>query len=132
MTIFQKDVHQTTREYKITTVVVSLITYLVALVSIIAVNWAHIKRKIKRKIPLIKRKVILWWNSPPKDNPAKDSSGSGASAQSASQSGKAPVSKSEDKGKQPETSNEKVDEESGIIEGTGESSKPRSPWHLWQ
>jgi hypothetical protein len=47
MTIFQKSVEQTTREYKITTVVVSLITYLIALLSIIAVNWvAHSKPHI--------------------------------------------------------------------------------------
>lgn len=46
MTIFQKSVEQTTREYKVTTVVVSLITYLVALLSIIAVNWAATKHHI--------------------------------------------------------------------------------------
>jgi hypothetical protein len=60
MTIFQKNVDQTTQEYKVTTVVVSLITYLAALVSIIVVNWAHIKRK-----------VLPWWTSPT-SSPVKD------------------------------------------------------------
>jgi hypothetical protein len=43
--IFQKDVDQTTREYKITTVVVSLVTYLVAVISMLVVNRDHIKHK---------------------------------------------------------------------------------------
>ena len=51
MTIFQKDNDaETTWEYKVTTVSVSLLTYLVAIVSIIAVDWEHVKHK-----------CVGWW-----------------------------------------------------------------------
>lgn len=43
-----------------------------------------------------------------------------------------PASRLNEKGKYPEASNEKVDVESGINEGTGESSKAKSPWHIWR
>jgi hypothetical protein len=50
MTIFQKDNAADTKwEYKITTVSVSLLTYLVALTSIIAVNWGDIKRNLSSR-----------------------------------------------------------------------------------
>jgi hypothetical protein len=46
MAIFQKDnTVETTWEYKITTVSVSLLTYLVAIISGIAVDWEHVKHK---------------------------------------------------------------------------------------
>ena len=51
MTIFQKDnAAETTWEYKITTVSVSLLTYLVVIASVIAVDWEHVKHK-----------CIEWW-----------------------------------------------------------------------
>jgi len=46
MAIFQKDDPvETTWEYKITTVLVSLLTYLVAIISVIAVDTEHVKYK---------------------------------------------------------------------------------------
>jgi len=109
MSIFQKDVDQTTREYKITTVVVSLITYLVALISIIAVNWDHIKRK-----------VLLWWNTPPTRNPLEDNSASVPEVTPLGPTPNSPVSRPEDKEKKVEASNKQVDLESGVNEGAGE------------
>ena len=51
MAIFQKtDAAETRREYKVTTVSVSLLTYLVAIASIIAVNWVHVKQR-----------CVRWW-----------------------------------------------------------------------
>lgn len=51
MAIFQKDnAAQTTWEYKITTVSVSLLTYLVAIASVIAVDWEHVKHR-----------CVQWW-----------------------------------------------------------------------
>ena len=51
MAIFQKDnAAETTWEYKITTVSVSLLTYLVVIASVIAVDWEHVKHK-----------CIEWW-----------------------------------------------------------------------
>jgi hypothetical protein len=60
MSIFQKDDASETRwEYKVTTVSVSLFTYLVALISMIAVNWANIKHMYSK-----------WWQKwhPPSNN----------------------------------------------------------------
>ncbi|KAI0397628.1 hypothetical protein F5Y17DRAFT_454784 [Xylariaceae sp. FL0594] len=48
MQIFQKDVAQTKWEYKVALVTVSLSTYLVALISIVAVDWEGSKRRGSR------------------------------------------------------------------------------------
>jgi hypothetical protein len=131
MTIFQKDINQTTREYKITTVVVSLITYLVALISIIAVNWDH----IERKMPLwwmvareIARKPLLWWRTQGTKEGLVDNSASRPKVPPLGAT-KSPASKPEDKGKKPEASDEKVDVESGT--NAGESSKSKPLWRVW-
>jgi hypothetical protein len=81
MSIFQKDdASETRREYKVTMVSGSLFTYLVVLVSMIAVNWGHIKRK------------YLKWQR--KWHPASDNSTAEGSAESApgAQGGPAPAS----------------------------------------
>ena len=120
MTIFQKDIDQTTREYKITTVVVSLITYLVALISIIAVNWDHIKRKF-----------LLWWNTPQTKGP-EDNSASKTQAPPVGPTPKSPASRPEDNKKKAEAKDKQVDVESGVNEGAGESSKPKPHWKIWR
>ena len=66
-----------------------------------------------------------------KNNPAKDGCASVPIAQSGGGSGKAPEPKIEDKEKKDEASNAQVDVERGTNKGTGESSKFRSPWHIW-
>jgi hypothetical protein len=120
MTIFQKDIDQTTREYKITTVVVSLITYLVALISIIAVNWDHTKRKF-----------LLWWNTPQTKGP-EDNSASKTQAPPVGPTPKSPASRPEDNEKKAEAKDKQVDVESGVNEGAGESSKPKPHWKIWR
>jgi len=121
MTIFQKDVDQTTREYKITTVVVSLITYLVALISVIAVDWDHIKRK-----------VLLWWNTSRSKGHVDDNPTSVTGVTPPSPTPKSPESRTEDNEKNVEASNEQVDVERGVNEGTGESSKPKHSWTFFK
>ncbi|PMD38647.1 hypothetical protein L207DRAFT_42246 [Hyaloscypha variabilis F] len=123
MTIFQKDVDQTTREYKITTVVVSLITYLVALISIIAVNWDHLKRKFH-----------LWWNTPQTKVPVEDNSTSKPQVPPVGPTPESPAPRPEDNENKAEASKEQVDVESGVNEVTGEGSKPKSSWarKIWR
>jgi hypothetical protein len=71
MAIFQKDdLAETTWEYEVMTVSVSLLTYLVAVVSIIAVNWEHFKSR-----------CLKWWRQ---RHPASDNSAEGGSIGSAS------------------------------------------------
>jgi len=50
MQIFQKDIAQTKWEYKVALVTVSLFTYLVALVSIIAIDWKGFNHR-----------ALRWW-----------------------------------------------------------------------
>lgn len=134
MTIFQKDIEQTTQEYKITTVVVSLITYLVALISIIAVNWDHIKRRIPLwwdSAKATERKSLLWLSILLTNGSVKASVASVPQVPPLGPTAKSPASRS-GKGKSPEASNEKVDVESGINERAGESSKANPSWHIWR
>ena len=71
MTIFQKrDQVETTWEYEVMTVSVSIITYVVAAASIIAVNWRHVKRS-----------SLKWWRQ---GYPAADYGASEGSVGSAS------------------------------------------------
>ena len=98
MTIFQKSVEQTTREYKITMVVVSLTTYLV----IIAVNWGHIKRHISKR-----------WKSGRENTPVKDNSDDAPEpAQPACPAPTSQESKTGDTEKKAGVSNEQQDIES--------------------
>ncbi len=48
LTIFQKDIAETTWEYMVTTVSVSVLTYLVAIASVIAVDWGRVRRRYLR------------------------------------------------------------------------------------
>jgi hypothetical protein len=80
MKIFQKrDQAETTWEYEVMTVSVSLITYVVAALSIIAVNWGHVKRC-----------SLKWWHQgyPASDYGASEGSVGSASDTQASQTEK--------------------------------------------
>jgi hypothetical protein len=121
MTIFQKSIDQTTREYKTTTVVVSLITYLVALLSIIAVNWDHIKRKIPH-LTSGQEKGAMKGNPDSAPVPVQPAN---------------PVPTSEESRpgnteKKTASSSEPQDLESAINEGASEAAKLRSSWHKWR
>lgn len=64
MDIFKKDIAQTRWEYKVTIVSLSLFTYLLAFISIIAVDWAGFKRKQlpwwKQAVKLLAPIAALW------------------------------------------------------------------------
>jgi hypothetical protein len=118
MTIFQKSVDQTTREYKVTMVVVSLITYLVALLSVIAVNWPHNKNK-----------VLKWWKTRLQHTPVKDNSDTAPIPAQAA--GSAPIpqeSKTRDTERKAGPSNEQQDLESASNEEGGKRARFRSWW----
>jgi hypothetical protein len=119
MTIFQKSVNQTTREYKITTVVVSLITYLVALLSMIFVNRHHIKRKIDH---------LMWKQEKGCEKGKSDS----APEQPAGPVPTSQEARPGDTEKNTTSSNEPQDLESAINEGASEAAKFRSSWHKWR
>ncbi|KAE9372640.1 hypothetical protein N431DRAFT_244483 [Stipitochalara longipes BDJ] len=118
MTIFQKSVDQTTHEYKVTTVVVSLITYLVAIASVIAVDWVHIKRIILKWRDFVLKKSSVNGNSDPEtvpENPA----------------GPSHKSRPGDNEKKSGQSNAPQDVESAIDEEAGQATKSRFSWQKW-
>ncbi|GAW23843.1 hypothetical protein ANO14919_134200 [Xylariales sp. No.14919] len=78
MEIFQKDVAQTKWEYKVSVVSVSLLTYLVAFASIVAVDWEGFKHKYLRRWGNFKGRY-LWWRKPA----SNDSTAQGVAAPSA-------------------------------------------------
>jgi len=128
------DVEQTTQEYKTTTVIVSLITYLVALISIIAVNWEEIKRKASLwcdSARVLERKSLLWWNTLRTKGSVKASSDSEPQIPPVDPTSKTPASRPEERGKSPDVSNEKVDVESSTNELVGGSYKAKPLWHIW-
>jgi hypothetical protein len=113
MTIFQKDnTAETTWEYKVTTVSVSLLTYLVAIASIIAVNWNHVK---------VKQKSVQWWQRLASHyRPAPCMQASPAPA--------TPESKPEEAGILTGSTSGAKDPENGVDEEVGEVVKRRFPW----
>jgi hypothetical protein len=123
MTIFQKSITQTTREYKITMIVVSLITYLVALLSMIFVNRDHIKRKIYHLMSGQEK-------GPVKGDP--DSVPAPVPVQPADPVPTSQEPRPRDTEKKTGSSNEPQDLESAINEGASEAAKFRSSWHKWR
>jgi hypothetical protein len=117
MTIFQKDVVQTTQEYKVTTVIVSLITYLVALLSVVTIDWTHNKRRI-----------LKWWQSGIDNiNGISDR----VSAPTATPPSISLGSKRGDTEKKSGQGAELKDLESANNERASNATKSRPSWHIW-
>jgi hypothetical protein len=126
MTIFQKDnTAETTWDYKVTTVSVSLLTYLVAIVSIMAVNWEHVKRN-----------CLKWWRRlascfSTAEGSAGPAQGEQAEAAPDSESEEAEPEEAEPEEAEPEETGNFAgstkDPEIGVVEA-GQAVKHRFPW----
>jgi hypothetical protein len=79
----------------------------------------------------IKRKVLLWRNTPHTKGPVEDNSASKTQAPPVGPTPKSPASRPEDKEKEVEAKDKQADVESGVNELAGESSKPKPHWKIW-
>jgi hypothetical protein len=112
-------------------IVVSLITYLVALLSIIAVNWDNIMRKIHH-LNSGQEKDSVEGNPNSVLEPVPAPAPESLPVQPADPLPTSQESRPGDTEKKTGSSNEPQDLESAIKEGVSEAAKFRSSWHKWR
>jgi len=121
MTIFQKDVNQTTWEYKVTTVSVSIITYLVALAFVLFVQRKDIKRMfLTWRYSIRDRSPVEGKHSPARGAPAGPASSPRES--------KSPADGANNNSGPHQGAKEG---ENTADEGIGDAAKTQPFWHNW-